>query len=35
MGASIAYLPGQLARHTLDAPAPAGSNLTEEVLLCL
>ncbi|EWY79732.1 hypothetical protein FOYG_17127 [Fusarium oxysporum NRRL 32931] len=32
VGASIVYQPGELARHTLDVPAPAGSNLTEEVL---
>jgi len=32
VGASIVYRPGELARHTLDVPAPAGSNLTEEVL---
>lgn len=32
MGASIIYRPGELAKHTLDVPAPPGSNLIEEVL---
>lgn len=32
VGASIIYRPGELAKHTLNVPAPAGSNLTEEVL---
>lgn len=32
VGASIVYRPGELSRHTLDVPAPKGSNLTEEVL---
>ncbi|KAK7177826.1 hypothetical protein PSPO01_16124 [Paraphaeosphaeria sporulosa] len=32
VGASIVYRPGELAKHTLNVPAPAGSNLTEEVL---
>lgn len=32
VGAAIVYRPGELERHTLDVPAPAGSNLTEEVL---
>ncbi|KAG9512020.1 hypothetical protein KCU85_g9989, partial [Aureobasidium melanogenum] len=32
VGASIVYRPGELDKHTLDVPAPAGSNLTEEVL---
>jgi len=32
VGASIIYRPGELAKHTLDIPAPRGSNLTEEVL---
>ncbi|KIW52034.1 hypothetical protein PV05_07707 [Exophiala xenobiotica] len=32
VGASIIYRPGELAKHTLDVPAPPGSNLTEEVL---
>ncbi|KAL6240243.1 hypothetical protein RBB50_012860 [Rhinocladiella similis] len=32
VGASIIYRPGELAKHTLDVPAPPGSNLIEEVL---
>ncbi|KAK4974718.1 hypothetical protein LTR66_011073 [Elasticomyces elasticus] len=32
VGASIVYRPGELAKHTLDVPAPPLSNLTEEVL---
>lgn len=32
VGASIVYRPGELAKHTLNVPAPAGSNMTEEVL---
>lgn len=32
VGASIVYRPGELDKHTLDVPAPARSNLTEEVL---
>lgn len=30
--ASVVYRRGELARHTLDVPAPAGSKSTEEVL---
>lgn len=26
------YRPGEMSKHTLNVPAPAGSNLTEEVL---
>lgn len=32
VGASIVYRPGELRKHTLNIPAPRGSNLTEEVL---
>ena len=32
VGAIIIYRPGELAKHTLDVPAPRGSDLTEEVL---
>lgn len=32
VGASVVYRRGELARHTLDVPAPAGSKSTEEVL---
>lgn len=32
VGASIVYRPGEMSKYTLDVPAPAGSNLTEEVL---
>ena len=32
VGASIVYRPGELAKHTLNVPAPTDSNLTEEVL---
>ncbi|KAJ5283409.1 hypothetical protein N7505_001389 [Penicillium chrysogenum] len=32
VGAIIVYRPGELAKHTLDVPAPRGSSLTEEVL---
>lgn len=32
VGAIIVYRQGELERHTLNVPAPAGSNLTEEVL---
>ena len=33
MGASIVYRQEELAKHTLNVPPPAGSNLTEEVLI--
>ncbi|KAK5308789.1 hypothetical protein LTR70_010802, partial [Exophiala xenobiotica] len=32
VGASIIYRRGELAKHTLDVPAPPGSGLIEEVL---
>ncbi len=32
VGAIIIYRLGELAKHTLDVPAPRGSDLTEEVL---
>ncbi|KAK4987164.1 hypothetical protein LTR66_007668 [Elasticomyces elasticus] len=32
VGASIVYRHGELAKHTLDVPAPPSSSLTEEVL---
>lgn len=32
VGALIVYRPGELAKHTLNVPAPKLSNLTEEVL---
>lgn len=32
VGSLIIYRPGELAKHTLNVPAPKPSNLTEEVL---
>jgi hypothetical protein len=32
VGASIIYRQGELAKHTLDVPAPSGSDVIEEVL---
>jgi len=32
VGATIVYRPGELDKHTLEIPAPPGSNLIEEVL---